>query len=129
MKAVIHLQNGLPFVEVDIFYRQQKLHLPNVLIDTGSASTILKLELVEEIGLTAETNDMIGTISGVGGSEFVFFKTLDALEINGFRVENIQVDIGVMDYGIELDGIIGMDILLKAKGVIDLNELILLCKR
>jgi len=129
MKAVIHLQNGLPFVEVDIFYRQQKLRLPNVLIDTGSASTILKLDLVEEIGLTAETNDVIGTISGVGGSEFVFFKTLDALEINGFRVENIQVDIGVMDYGIELDGIIGMDILLKAKGVIDLNELILLCKR
>lgn len=89
----------------------------------------MKLDLVEEIGVTAEKNDIIGTISGVGGSEFVFFKTIDAMEINGYRIEDVQVDIGVMDYGIELDGIIGMDILLKAKSIIDLNELTLHSKQ
>jgi hypothetical protein len=79
--------------------------------------------------MTVEVDDILGTISGVGGSEFVFFKTLDAIEISGFRLENFQVDIGTMNYGIEIDGIIGMDFLIKAKGIIDLNELILICKQ
>ncbi|WP_281284909.1 retropepsin-like aspartic protease [Cohnella terricola] len=97
-------------------------------MDTGSSSTILKLDIVEEIGLTVELDDVLGTISGVGGSEFVFFKTVDAIEVNGFKVEDFKVDIGTMDYGIDIDGIVGMDFLLKAKGIIDMSELILICK-
>jgi hypothetical protein len=81
----------------------------------------LKLELVEDIGFTVELDDVLGTISGVGGSEFVFFKTVDVIEVNGFRIENFQVDIGTMNYGINIDGIIGMDFLLKANGIIDLE--------
>jgi predicted aspartyl protease len=129
MNTVIHLSNSdLPFIEITVYYKLQSIRLPHVLIDTGSSSTILKLELVEDIGLTVELDDVLGTISGVGGSEFVFFKTVDAIEVNGFRIENFQVDIGTMNYGINIDGIIGMDFLLKAKGIIDLNELILIFK-
>ncbi|MBA9088838.1 putative aspartyl protease [Fontibacillus solani] len=130
MKSIIQLSNSdLPFIEVTIYYKNQSIKLPHVLIDTGSSSTILKLDVVEEIGLTVELDDVLGSISGVGGSEFVFFKTVDAIEVDGFRVENFQVDIGTMDYGINIDGIIGMDFLLHAKGIIDLNELILICKQ
>ncbi|MEK3724013.1 retropepsin-like aspartic protease [Paenibacillus sp. FSL H8-0034] len=129
MNTAIQLSNSdLPFIGTTVYYNNQSIRLPQVLIDTGSSSTILKLDIVEEIGLTVELEDVLGTISGVGGSEFVFFKTVDAIEINGFKVENFQVDIGTMNYGIEIDGIIGMDFLLKAKGIIDLNELILICK-
>ncbi|TFE19250.1 retropepsin-like aspartic protease [Cohnella luojiensis] len=129
MNTVIHLSNSdLPFIEIIVYYNNKSIRLPRVLIDTGSSSTILKLDLVEEIGLTVELDDVLGTISGVGGSEFVFFKTVDAIEINDFRIENFQVDIGTMNYGINIDGIIGMDFLLRARGIIDLNELILICK-
>lgn len=127
MNSLIQLSNSnLPFIEITVYYNNQSIRLPHVLIDTGSSSTILKLDIVEEIGLTVELDDVLGTISGVGGSEFVFFKTVDAIEMNGFRIENFQVDIGTMDYGINVDGIIGMDFLLRAKGIIDLNELILI---
>ncbi|MNI53766.1 hypothetical protein D3C73_1086190 [compost metagenome] len=127
MKSLIQLSNSnLPFIEITVYYNNQSIRLPHVLIDTGSSSTILKLDIVEEIGLTVELDDVLGTISGVGGSEFVFFKTVDAIEMNGFRIENFQVDIGTMDYGINIDGIIGMDFLLRAIGIIDLNELILI---
>lgn len=130
MKSAIHLSNSdLPFTELTVYYNKQSIRLPQVLIDTGSSSTILKLDVVEEIGLTVELDDVLGTISGVGGSEFVFFKTVDAIEVSGFRIENFQVDIGTMNYGINIDGIIGMDFLLQAKGIIDLNELILICKQ
>ncbi|WP_217595556.1 retropepsin-like aspartic protease [Cohnella sp. GbtcB17] len=129
MNTAIELSDSdLPFIEITVYYNNQSIRLQRVLIDTGSSSTILKLDVVEEIGLTVELEDVLGTISGVGGSEFVFFKTVDALEVNGYKIEDFQVDIGTMNYGINIDGIIGMDFLLKARGVIDLNELILICK-
>lgn len=70
MKSAIHLSNSdLPFTELTVYYNKQSIRLPQVLIDTGSSSTILKLDVVEEIGLTVELDDVLGTISGVGGSE------------------------------------------------------------
>lgn len=83
----------LPFIRISVCYKNQWMELSNVLIDTGSATTIVKLDLVEEIGLTAERNDYFGTISGVGGSEFVFFKNLDSIKVNGFQLENFHIDL------------------------------------
>ena len=129
MSMQIQLIDGLPFFSLIVWYQGKSIELKKVLIDTGSASTILKLDVVEEIGLTVDIEDMLGTISGVGGSEFVFFKTVEALEVNRIRIENFQVNIGVMDYGFEFDGIVGMDYLLEIKGIIDLNEIKLISKR
>ncbi len=36
---------------------------------------------------------------------------------------DFQVEIGAMDYGFEMDGIIGLDFLLRAKMKIDLDRL------
>ncbi len=66
MNTIIHLSNSdLPFIEITVHYNNQSIRLPRVLIDTGSSSTILKLDLVEEIGLTVELEDVLGTINGV----------------------------------------------------------------
>jgi predicted aspartyl protease len=123
MKKKIKLIHHLPFVQLRIWHKGQSLLLHKVLIDTGSASTIIKLDLVEKIGITAEERDYVGTISGVGGSEYIFLKTLDSIEFNGLHIENFTVDVGVMDYGIEINGIIGMDFLLRIRGIINLDEL------
>jgi len=125
MKANIRLEHNLPFVQLKVWYKGQFLFLNKVLLDTGSASTILKLELVEQIGITAESGDIVGSIFGVGGSEYVFLKTIDKLEINELEINNFTVDIGVMEYGIEIDGIIGIDLLLRMKGRINLEEMTL----
>ncbi len=128
MTIQIELIDGLPFFRLKVWNNGISMDLNRVLIDTGSASTILKLDVVEEIGLTVDSEDFLGTITGVGGSEAVFFKTVQALEVNGIKIENFQVDIGVMNYGIEFDGIVGMDFLLKIKGIIDLDEMVMLSK-
>jgi hypothetical protein len=45
MKSAIHLSNSdLPFTEVTVYYNKQSMRLPHVLVDTGSSSTILKLD-------------------------------------------------------------------------------------
>lgn len=124
MKITLNINHHLPFVQLRIWYRGQSLLMNNVLIDTGSASTIFKLDIVEKIGLIAEADDIVGMISGVGGSEYVFLKQIDSIEINGVLIKDFTVDIGVMDYGIEIDGIIGIDFLLRVKGVIDLDKLL-----
>jgi predicted aspartyl protease len=119
--SAIKIVDSLPFVELIIVFRGNSVVLHNVLVDTGSATSILKLELVEKIGINAEPEDCIGSVSGVGGKEFVFIKRIDALEICGFRLSGIDMDIGVMDYGADIDGILGMDVLNRIHAVIDLE--------
>ncbi|MDC3413010.1 hypothetical protein NC797_09545 [Aquibacillus sp. 3ASR75-11] len=45
----IHIQYGLPFVELEVTFRGNKLLLDNVLLDTGSAGTIFNANVVEKI--------------------------------------------------------------------------------
>jgi hypothetical protein len=71
MTLNLKIINSLPFVTMEVGYRDKEKSLDNVLIDTGSASSILKAELVEDIGIKLEPEDTIGSVRGVGGSEFV----------------------------------------------------------
>jgi hypothetical protein len=71
---------GLPIVDFDVIFDGRKLHIKNVLLDTGSAGTIFDADVVSEIG--------------------------------------------VMDYGIDIQGIIGFDFLRAAKLVIDTDKML-----
>jgi len=53
----------------------------------------------------------------------VFEKQLDYLQIGSQRIEQFAVEIGAMDYGFSIHGILGMDFLLQAGAVLDLNEM------
>lgn len=66
----IHIQHGLPFVELEITFRGQRLLLENVLLDTGSAGTIFNANMVDKIGVVSEENDTVDAIRGVGGVEY-----------------------------------------------------------
>jgi hypothetical protein len=68
-------------------------------------------------------DDVIHRIRGVGGAEFVFSKTIDQIAIDDLVLQRFDVEVGVMDYGVTLDGIIGMDFLLQVGAVIDLAQL------
>lgn len=128
MISPLRIEENLPFTSLKIWHQDKSLELNNVLVDTGSASSILKLDLVEGIGIKAEPYDILGTITGVGGSELVYLKTIDSIEIGNMSIQDVEVDIGVMDYGFSIDGIIGMDLLLRMKTLIDLDEMKLLSK-
>ena len=51
-------------------------------------------------------------IRGVGGAEFVFTKRIDRLAIGELDSHNFESEVGAMDYGFPIDGIIGMDFLI-----------------
>lgn len=114
---------GLPFVAVTITANNQRLLLSRVLVDTGSASIIFKSDLMEQIGVKPELTDKMVFIRGVGGNEPVIRKRVQSIEVGELQVSPITIQLGAMDYGIEMDGILGMSFLLRAGAHIDFAKM------
>ncbi len=119
----IELRAGLPFVTVRLRQGERHLELHDVLLDTGSAGTLFATDSVSAIGLGYEPEDMLHRIHGVGGSEFVFMKRVSQVAIGELQVRDFPVEIGAMDYGFQLDGMIGTDFLIAVGAVIGLKAL------
>jgi hypothetical protein len=119
----IQVRNGLPYVTVTLLYRGQQRDLAHVLFDTGSAGTLFAADQVLAVGLQYEADDLVQRIRGVGGAEFVFIKRIDRLSVGELQVSDFDIEVGAMDYGFAIDGIIGTDFLLQVGAVIDLSRL------
>jgi len=124
----IDVRYGLPFIEVVICYRGEELHLRNVLLDTGSAGTIFSADVVEAIGVKIEPDDFLNKIRGVGGVEVVYSKQFDFVKVGEVSLQGFEVEIGEMNYGMEIDGILGFDFIRSAGLVIDSKELTVAAK-
>ncbi|SFM21764.1 Aspartyl protease [Paenibacillus sp. 1_12] len=124
MAVKLRLLYGLPIVDIDVIFDGRKLHIKNVLLDTGSAGTILDADVVSEIGVKPEGTDKTAIIHGVGGTEIVFTKWFDSVSLGDWFVKSCKIEIGVMDYGIDIQGIIGFDFLRAAKLVIDTDKML-----
>jgi hypothetical protein len=120
---MIRLQDGLPYVAMTLLYRNQQLELPNVLINTGLAGTVFPADKALTIGLRYEADDTVHRIRGVGGAEFVFSKRVDRLSLGELHVNEFVIEVGAMDYGLDIDGIVGMDFLIQVDAIIDLAQL------
>ncbi|MCP4256208.1 MAG: hypothetical protein GY774_01620 [Planctomycetes bacterium] len=119
----IRLRDGLPYVTASLAYQEQQLSFRNVLLDTGSAGAIFSTDKVLTIDLTYEPDDSVHRIRGIGGTEFVFTKRVDCLAVGELQVNDFQIEVGAMDYGFDIDGIIGMDFLIQVGAIIDLAKL------
>jgi predicted aspartyl protease len=117
------LRDDLPFVQVAVLYRGAEIEISDVLVDTGSATTILAADQVARIGIVPEPSDVLYTIRGVGGVETVFTRRIGQLRIDQREVTDFEIEVGGMDYGFEIQGILGMDFLLQARAIIDLGDL------
>ena len=71
----------------------------------------------------SEPEDRLYRIAGVGGTEFVFSKRLEGVALGEMELRDFEVQIGAMNYGFPIQGIIGMDFLLQFQAVIDLGRL------
>lgn len=88
---------GLPFVDAVFSHRGKDIAVSNVLIDTGSATTLLSAEVALELGLEPELTDTIQTMRGIGGKEFVYEKSIDKLTLDSAIVQMYTIQIGDMD--------------------------------
>ena len=113
----------LPFVTAVLTYRDKTIEIVNVLIDTGAASTVINADLAADAGIYLAANDQLRRLRGVGGHEHVFLRRVDRFAVGDCGLDSFDVEIGEMDYGFEINGIIGMDFLRAARAIVNLGSL------
>ena len=102
------LQDKVPFTTVTIAY---------------SASSIMAADIVAAIQIVPLPQDTLRVIRGVGGSEAVFIRRVDYLQVGERSLSDFEIEVGGMDYGFEINGILGMDFLLQAGAIINLRDI------
>jgi predicted aspartyl protease len=111
-------------MQLTLFYDGRQIEIPKVLVDTGSASTVLSADMVSQAGLVPEPDDILHTIRGVGGAEVVFIRRVDRFQIGSEQgLDEFEIEVGGMDYGFEINGILGMDFLMGTGAIINLQDL------
>lgn len=119
----IRLEDRLPFVSVTLGHGAQEIVLDRILLDTGSAATLFSIDEVAKLGIVPEPTDQLRRVVGVGGSEFVITKSLERLVLGTFEIREIPIQVGAMEYGFPIQGLLGIDFFVRAAMVIDLNRL------
>ena len=113
--------NNLLYTNISVCYNKSIVEIDNILIDTGSSASVFSADIVSKIGIKPEATDPIKTIRGVGGIELVFCKTVDYIQVNDFLINNFEVEIAGMDYGFNINGILGLDFLISSKSILNLK--------
>lgn len=117
-------QDGLLFTSIQISFRGSTKVIENIVIDTGAAETIISPDAVEDIGIFAELEDSVNSFYGVGGSLHNFFtKNVVKVKLGEASFEEVKMDFGVIDPQGYINGLLGLDLLMKLGAVIDLRSL------
>lgn len=120
---MLTLRHDLIFATATVTYRGASVAVPDVLIDTGAASTVIDADLAAEVGIYAAPDDELRTLRGVGGREVVFVRRVDRFAIGAHGLDHFDLEVGAVEYGFGIRGIIGMDFLRASRAVIDLGHL------
>lgn len=123
--VAIRIRDGIPFVAAVLTIRGQELLLENVLLDTGCSVSVFRSSDFIELGDPLESSDLIQFMIGVGGREAVIPKQVEGIKVGDMSVGEFGVQVGAVDYGFLMDGILGMDFLIATGAVINLHTLML----
>jgi predicted aspartyl protease len=75
------LRDDLVLVSVTVAYQGQEIKVPEVVVDTGSATTMLSADVVSQVGIVPELDDVLHVVRGVGGAEVVFSRRVERLQV------------------------------------------------
>lgn len=119
----IEYRDGLLFTTLEIYFKDSYKVINNIVIDTGASISIISTDIVESIGIFAEAGDPIVSSMGVGGSiHNSFEKNIDFIKIGNKGLNNIKLDFGIIDPKGEINGLLGLDVLIKLGVSIDLEK-------
>lgn len=97
-------------------------------LDTGATVTCLDDQLASALDLR-EVRGVIGTAAGVGGAGGVSLVSVDSLSIGGVRAFELEACVIDLEHlsgvGLELDGLIGLNVLSEFRVTLDFQQNIL----
>lgn len=118
----IEFRDGLLFTSIQITYNGVSKVIDNMVIDTGCARTLIVSEVVEEINIRVEPDDELIVCQGIGGTGVSFVKHIDLIKLENIEFKNKDIDFSNIDYE-GINGLIGLDLLIEAGIIIDLDKL------
>jgi hypothetical protein len=118
----IESRGRLLYVSVELSHHGRELTLRNVVLDTASSGTAFAANALSGF-LLPQPTDTFDQIRGVGGYEQVVRTHVDRVAVGELFVDDLAIEIAAMDYGFELDGIIGLNFLMATRAVIDLSRM------
>ena len=120
---LLTLRDDLLLVPVTVAYQGRQVKIPGLVVDTGSATTMISTDAVAQVGIVPEPQDTLHVVRGLGGSEVVFSRRVDRLQIGPRATERFEVDVGGIDAAFNINGILGLDFLLQTGAILDLGAL------
>lgn len=119
----LRYEHGLLFTDIRIEYNGKIVKVNDVVVDTGAAHTIIDPDVVHEAGIKAEAGDKFITMYGVGGEHYAYRKNIDCIEIGDGKLNNISLDFGIIDEEGTINGLLGLDVLMRLGIKINLDRL------
>jgi predicted aspartyl protease len=116
-------RHELAFVTATLTHRGTTIEIPDVVVDTGAASTVIDADHAAKAGIYLEPTDRLRRLRGVGGHEHVFVRKIDRFAVDVRSLDGFEIEMGELDYGFQLGGILGMDFLRAARAILDLGAL------
>ncbi|MFB5269569.1 retropepsin-like aspartic protease [Paenibacillus enshidis] len=119
----LEYREGLLFSNITITHCGKTIQFQNVVIDTGAAESILSIDVAPELFNAYEPEDQIRFMTGIGGREAAVRRRIHEVEFHSFQGVHFPIDFGRIGDDNRIDGLIGLDILIPGRFIIDLNRL------
>lgn len=121
----IRLVNNSLFVDMILRANGNRLTVSNVLLDTGSEANLFHTDDLLPLRLTPPGSEEIVRIRGIGGVESVLQMQIDTIEVGELVQSPAQIQMGKVEYGFGINGILGLDFLVHTGAQINLRSLTL----
>jgi hypothetical protein len=114
---------GLLFSCITITHHGKSMIIPNVVIDKGAAESIISIDAVDDLFNVYESEDQIRFMTGIGGREASVRRKINQVDFHSFHLKEFRIDFGRIGEYSGINGLIGLDILIPGKFIVDLYRL------
>ena len=113
-------KQGLLWIPIEIVYEGVPVKIKDCIIDTGSATTTLDIDLVN---FNYKKEAVIRRLTGIGGgTQEVLSQKIDNLIIDNNSLYDITIEFGDITSTFGIKGFIGNDVLSKFNFAIDFTK-------
>ena len=119
----LKLIDGLLFSSIVITHYGKLMTIRNVVIDTGAAESIISIDAVDDLFHSYEPGDQIRFMTGIGGREAAIRRRVDQVQVDTFVIKDFQLDFGRIGEYNGINGLIGLDLLIPGKFIVDLSRM------
>lgn len=118
---IFELKQGLIWLHFEIVYEGNRIKIDNCILDTGSATTAIDIDLID---FNYRKPSKIKRLFGIGGGTHeVISQKIDKAIIDEVQLKDIEIEFGDFKTELGINGFIGNDILRQFLITIDYLKL------